>query len=188
MKILVVVFSLFVVFSFIFPFNTDASDAPISGQLAKALQMQVNYTLPYPGILPDSPFYGLKTLRDKIVSFFITDPQKQAEFDLLQADKRLSAAQTLLKEPKPNESLISQTVSKGENYFGAAITNIAAAKKQGVLVNDFLEKLTQAGIKHQQVLYNMQQVSKGQLKEDLGNDISRVQNFEKEVAQLKASK
>lgn len=157
-------------------------------ELQKTLHTSVDYTLPYPGLLPDNPLYFIKTVRDKLVSFFITDPQKQAKFDLLQADKRLAAGEYLLQEPHPNAQLISQTVSKGENYFDDAITNIALAQKQGILTNDFLDKLTKAGIKHQQVLYSMQQQTKGELHDDLGQNIERVQNFEKEVMQLEANK
>src|SRR3989344_6985739 len=49
------------------------------------------YTLPYPGILPDNLLYPIKVFRDRIVSFLISDPLKKAEFNLLQADKRLQA-------------------------------------------------------------------------------------------------
>src|SRR5579864_9144959 len=105
-----------------------------SQTMQQIMQTPVDYTLPYPGILPDNFFYPLKAFRDRVVSFFITDPQKQAEFDLLQADKRLAAGQALLSEKNHNDILISQTISKGENYFGEALTNIAAAKKEGRVV------------------------------------------------------
>lgn len=172
-------------FAISFPFLTHAASATPSGAMQQIGTIQVDYDLPYPGILPDSPFYPLKTIRDKVVSFLITDAYKQAEFDLLQSDKRLVAGEDLLNEHKGEDSLVSQTVSKGENYFEDAITNIAKAQKEGRLTNDFLEKLTKADLKHQQILNSMMMHSQGQLRIDLGNEIKRVQNMQKEFDKLK---
>src|SRR3989344_5431146 len=66
------------------------------------IKKSVEYNLPYPGLLPDSPFYSLKSLRDKIVSFLISSPLKKAEFNLLQADKRLNAGLYLFNSAKQN--------------------------------------------------------------------------------------
>ena len=60
-------------------------------QAAGLVPSPINYPLAYPGILPDNPLYPLKMLRDRIVFFLINDPFKKAEFNLLQADKRLGA-------------------------------------------------------------------------------------------------
>lgn len=157
---------------------------PTTPTLKENLVTPVDYTLPYPGILPGNVLYPLKTFRDRVVSFFITDSAKQAEFDLLQADKRLAAGQSLF-AAHADPALISQTISKGENYFEDAIINTRAAKKEGHLVNDFLDKLQHAGIKHEQVLYQMSKATGGQLHADLLEDIQRVQGFEEEVNTVK---
>src|SRR5690348_4919601 len=73
----------------------------------------INYTLPYAGLLPDNPLYIFKAIPDKIVSILISDPKNKAEFDLLQADKRLSAAFALSKEHPANGQLVVTTISKG---------------------------------------------------------------------------
>src|SRR3989344_3906165 len=52
-------------------------------------QAKSNYVLPYPGMLPDSPLYKIKVLRDKVTAYLISDPQKKAEFYLLQTDKQM---------------------------------------------------------------------------------------------------
>lgn len=163
---------------------TTIAASPSEEDQAIILAAPVEYTLPYPGLLPDSPLYPLKTFRDKVISFFITDAKKQAAFDLLQADKRLSAAQILVQE-KSSQQLISQTASKGENYFGDAVVNVTTAKKQGMFVNDFLGTLQTAGLKHEQVLLQMAQTTKGQLRQNLLDDVVRVQKFEKQVASMK---
>jgi len=132
----------------------------------------------YPGnILPDNFLYPIKVFRDKMVSFFISDPQKKAEFDLLQADKRLGEAAAMQKEKTPNYQLISSTLSKGENYFEESIQNISTAKKQGRLVNDFLSTLKKATIKHQQILFVMSMEAQGNLHQNIIDDMKRVEDF-----------
>src|SRR5260221_13808872 len=89
-----------------------------------------DYTLPYPGILPDNPLYVFKAMRDRMVSWFITDPKNKATFDLLQADKRVAAAFAMSKERPVNGLLVVQTISKGENYFSEAISEMEVARRQ----------------------------------------------------------
>lgn len=127
---------------------------------------EVEYVLPYPGILPDNPLYSLKASRDRIISFFIADPVKKSEFDLLQADKRLQAGIFLLHKNSPDVDLSITTISKGQNYLEEAIGVIAkieteAAKKQkkephdtpeAMATGDAPEKLYTAARKHHQVL------------------------------------
>lgn len=171
----------------VLPLNTTAATATYQKQLQQVLQTSVQYELPYPGILPDNALYPLKAVRDRLVYFFISDPLKRAQFDLLQADKRLAASQTM--QTKGGEDqLVSDTTSKAENYFSEAVGNVAQAKKEGRLVNDFLDRLTIAGVKHQQVLYKMMQQSHGQLRADLQQDIQRVQEYESQVNTIKAQK
>jgi len=117
---------------------------------ASSSSQQINYELPYPGLLPDSPLYFLRVIRDKAVSFLISDPLKKAEFDLLQSDKRLNAGIYLFNKGKT--SLAFSTVSKAQNYFEEALDKTAEAKKQGRNVNDIEEKLRSALEKHKQEL------------------------------------
>src|SRR5438309_421306 len=51
--------------------------------------VSISYQLPYPGMLPDNPLYFLKVIRDGVWSFLLSNPLKKADFDLLQADKRV---------------------------------------------------------------------------------------------------
>lgn len=145
----------------------------------------VDYILPYPGILPDNFLYPLKAFRDRLVSLFISDPGKQATFDLLQADKRLAAGEYMLADSHPNTVLISQTISKGENYFSQALVAVVAARNQGQLVNDMLSKLSDASRKHEEVLINMAAKTTGQLHKDLLSEVTRVRGFENQVNKLK---
>lgn len=115
----------------------------------------VDYQLPYPGLLPDNPLYKLKTLRDKIVFFLISDPLKKAQFDLLQSDKRLNSAWYLLQGKTADSQLIIDTLSKGQNYFVEGISELSLAKKQGLSTTDMLRQFLLSSQKHKEVTSQM---------------------------------
>jgi len=148
----------------------------------------IEYTLPYPGILPDNPLYFLKAARDKIVSFLISDPLKKAEFNLLAADKRLNSGVFLFKKGKDKYSLAISTVSKGENYFEEAITKVKEAKKQGMDTNDILRRLSDSAYKHQEVIGSFEKTSSKDFKEEIVSLQKRAEDFKKKVDLLKAQK
>lgn len=146
------------------------------------LVKNVDYTLAYPGLLPTSPLYGLKTLRDQIIGLLISDPLKKSQFDLLQADKRLAAGMFLL-EANQNNTLAVDTISKGENYFFMAVGYLKQAKQQGESINDMLSNMENATLKHQQVLENLAQ-SHPQIKDKLVGQEKRVAGYENSVRQM----
>ena len=135
---------------------------------------KIDYQLPYPGLLPDSPLYFLKVARDRIIDFLIADPLKQAEFDLLQSEKRLAAGITLFGKGK--KELAITTISKGENYLEKTISNIETAKSQGADTSSLLEKMYRSVKKQQEVL----KVQKG-----LESLLERLQGFEEKVIKLR---
>ncbi len=122
------------------------------------VKQEEEYTLPYPGILPDSPFYILKTGRDNLISFLISESKKKAEFNLLQADKRLQAGVYLIDKNKKYD-LAEQTISKGENYFDQAITKLDEAKKQGTDISELEGKMKKAVKKHISVITDIEKKS-----------------------------
>ncbi|MCL5434803.1 MAG: DUF5667 domain-containing protein [Patescibacteria group bacterium] len=145
----------------------------------------VDYSLPYPGILPDNPLYFMKALRDRIVSFFISDPLKKAEFDLLMADVRLNAAQYLFAKGENKYSLAETTISKGENYFYNSLAMTNDAKQQGMRFNDFVPKLIIAAKKHQQVIKGLEVKSPPFIRDRLAEDEKRAKDFEIRAIQIK---
>ncbi len=148
----------------------------------------IEYELPYPGILPDNPLYFLKMIRDRIIGFLISDPLKKAEFDLLQADKRLNSGIFLFKKGKEKYSLALSTVSKGENYFEEAIAKAGEAKKQGMDTNDIVRRLSDSSYKHQEVLRYLRQKAPKDLKESFMSLENRVEDLKKQVESLKPKK
>jgi hypothetical protein len=144
--------------------------------------LNVQYDLPYAGILPDNPLYFLKALRDNVLGMFITDPAQKANYDLLMADKRLGAAQALLAKGKVD--LAITTLSKSGNYFYLAVQQATVAKQQGQDTASLLSTLDRASLKHQQVIFAMEARSKQDVSQVLAASQERIAGFQKSVEQL----
>lgn len=111
----------------------------------------VKYDLAFPGLLPDSPLYKLKVLRDRIEEALINDPNKKIEFYLLQTDKGILASSILLEKHKI--ALAEDTAYKAENNYTKLTFELWQA---GDRLNDKLYlKLRNAALKHQDVLNSM---------------------------------
>jgi hypothetical protein len=111
----------------------------------------IDYKLPYPGILPDSPFYILKIIRDNVSGFFISSPVKKAEYDINMADVRMSAA-LVLADNKKDIPLAKTTISQAQKYLEKAMMNIKIAKSQGIDVQLIMKRYNQAKSKYQEVV------------------------------------
>lgn len=110
-----------------------------------------DYTLPYPGkVLPDNPFWSVKTLRDRLWFFLTTDPGKRAEIKLLFADKRLASSKLLFELNKPE--LGFDTLTKAEKYLEEAGDLEQKNREGGLDTTEFLSKLAKASLKHRLVL------------------------------------
>jgi len=159
---------------FLLSFNTSFAET-----LSPAPVPQVDYELPYPGLLPDSPLYFLRMIRDRAISFLISDPLRKSEFDLLQADKRLNAGIYLFNKGKI--SLALSTISKAENYFEQALVKMGEAKIEGKSINEIEKKLRNALKKHRQELeYMTQKVSKN-IKGNFEREQERLASFEERL-------
>lgn len=161
-----------------------AQEQDVEGAAISPTPTPIKYDLPYPGLLPDSPLYFLKTARDRLINFLIADPLKKAEFNLLQADKRLQAGVYLFKK-QGKERLAESTISKGENYFEQAIKEVEKAKKQGRDTVSIIERLSLAAKKHQEVLKELENKSPQDVKRSITLLRERTANFEKQVNSLR---
>lgn len=119
----------------------------------EATPAKIEYYLPYPGILPDSPVWPLKALRDKIWLLVTRDPMRRAELALLFADKRVGMAQALVQGAKAEIGV--STATKAEKYLEQAFLEQERAQERGVDTGQFLEKLAKAALKHQEVLESL---------------------------------
>ena len=145
--------------------------------------LNVQYVLPYTGILPDNPLYFLKAIRDNALNLLITDPLQKANYDLLMADKRLGAASMLLDKGKID--LAITTLSKSGNYFYLSIQQVVVAKKQGEKTDEILSKLLTASLKHQQIIFKMEEKTRGDARLVLQASQKRTEDLQKSVEQIK---
>jgi len=131
-------------------FVTTPTEAPLK---------KSDYFLVYPGILPDSPFYPLKMVRDRIVLILTLDPLKKAEVMLLYADKRLGAGKALIEGGKIELGVA--TIVKGEKYLLLVGEQIKKAQSQGKKVEAISERLGNACRKHEEIIAEIKEKTSG---------------------------
>lgn len=185
-----ILFTLF--FSLVFLSNVSFSFAqevsPAGEMSISSLSAQnkgVEYTLPYPGLLADSPLYFLKALRDKFQEIFISSPSIKADFYLLQADKRLYEGKFLFDKGTSKYSLSESTISKAENYFEKGISQLQTAKNQKLDVNSLIQKYRLSSVKHEEVIRDMIGKSSGNVKSGLSYSQERVFQLRKTLTEFK---
>lgn len=139
----------------------------------------VDYELPYPGILPTSPLYTLKLIRDGISDLLISDPVEKSNFYLLQSDKRLAAAIYLFETG--DEELGDETLSKGIDYLEKSIEKMIDAKKEEKNVEDIFGKLNTSSEKQKEEIEKIKETKNGKIGEKLSKDYERVLELENKV-------
>lgn len=114
----------------------------------------VEYTLPYPGILPDHPLFVLKSIRDNLWVFLSRGNQKKAELYLLFSDKRAAMAVSLSKKGKWEASATSLSIA--EKQFRKILAVVDNSKKQGSgPPGDFIQTLKLSNAKHRQIIESL---------------------------------
>lgn len=111
---------------------------------------KADYYLPYPGILPDHPLYWLKMLRDKIMLALTKNTQDRFERFLLFADKRIGAAEVLIKGGKAELGIT--TATKAEKYLEQAIGEFEKLAQNGQATPEIKSKIRKASQKHLEIL------------------------------------
>lgn len=121
---------------------------------AVAGEVEDDYPLPYPGILPDHPLYFLKMIRDRVQLWLTRDSLARAELQLHYGDKRIAAALELAEQGKAG--LAVSTASKAEGYLELAIKEAERAGEAGKDTSGFWEKVARASRKHNKVLVGVE--------------------------------
>jgi hypothetical protein len=128
--------------------NTDTDVATPEG---KVTGNKSEYTLPYPGILPDHPLYFLKQLRDQIMESLISDSLRKIEFYILQGDKLTNSG--IFLSTKNNETLVVEVFSRAQKSMQKAIFATTAFTEKGKVLPGYIkERLVQSLMKHNEVL------------------------------------
>jgi hypothetical protein len=113
----------------------------------------VDYYLPYPGILPDHPLYWLKMIRDRILLFLTRSSEDKMSRLLLYADKRIGAAQALIKGGK--DQLGVTTATKAEKYLERSLAELEKLYSQEKSSSEMFQRLSKASLKHKQVINDL---------------------------------
>lgn len=126
-------------------------ESTLDVQILGDSNVRIDYDLPYQGrIVPDSPLWPLKALRDKIWLFVTSNSSRKAELSLLFADKRLASAKILFQNDKPE--IAFTTLSKAEKYLEESLLQENKNRKKGMNTSDFLKRLALASLKHYEVM------------------------------------
>lgn len=137
-------------------------------------KIEIMYVMPFPGrILPDSPFWPAKALRDRVWMTVTTNPMKKAELSLLFADKRLIASYELFKINKPLLALT--TLTKAEKYLEASSVIEKKERQKGLDTKSFLFTLATASLKHREIIEGMLSIVPDDIKPEVikSEDYSR---------------
>lgn len=119
--------------------------SPSGGAVTKAV-----YYLPYPGILPDSPWYKLKAVRDQVSLWLVFNDVKKADRELTYANKRIGAAKFLFE--KGSNGLAVSTATKAEKYLEKAFVRVDKLTKDGKDAKSLLLEMKKAVVKHREIL------------------------------------
>ncbi|MFQ5451980.1 MAG: DUF5667 domain-containing protein [Candidatus Paceibacterota bacterium] len=110
----------------------------------------VQYELPYPGILPDNPLYFLKSMRDRLWIFFTRDNNKKAELLLHISDKKTRMA--ILLSQKGKWDLATDTTQEAEEQFLELVESLERARNQGASSpGEFILEVKLSNEKHAEV-------------------------------------
>lgn len=119
-----------------------------------ALEIQskdIDYDLPFAGLLPDSPFYMIKQARDHLYVFFTRDNIKKAELLLHLTDKKIGMAQQLADKSKWD--LVVQTLQDSENDVEKMLFSMETAQKIGSSPTpEFIIEAKTSSQKHEEIM------------------------------------
>ena len=135
-----------------------------------------DYSLPYPGILPNHKLYPVKALRDRLVEMFTREPGKRAELYLLYGDKRIYMASML--GDQSEWQLSEATASKAEKYLLKLEDSVEKAKSIGGAADaSFVNKSKQAANKHRLILEMLAKKSPQAQKDGFKNSLKLNSEF-----------
>ena len=109
--------------------------------------------LPDPGILPDNPFYFLKSFFEEIGTFFTIGELAKTERFLNLAERRLAEAKKLAEKGK--SEVAERTMNRYQEQLGRALAKAEQAKMKGLNADDVLTRVSEATLRHQSILIDV---------------------------------
>ena len=118
-----------------------------------------------PGIKPDSPFYILDKLSEKIQIAIITDAVKEAEALAGMAQERLAESKAMVEVN--NIEKATTAINEYKELMDKAIDVIDAAAKDGKAVNKTIDMIAKYGIDDEEILDKLMDKVPAEYKEEL---------------------
>jgi hypothetical protein len=111
---------------------------------------KIDYSLPFPGLLPTHPLYPLKLFRDRLLLLTTRDPMKKSEYLLTFADKNLAMGEIMIQEKKIPEAV--EVFKKAEEHLLSSLDRLEQSKRDGVFPPGPLSKRELSYKKHKEVI------------------------------------
>jgi hypothetical protein len=116
---------------------------------------QSDYVLPYPAVMPGSKLYLLQELKNSTLQYWYFGDFGQFDYNLRQSDKFLVEAKILFEYKQ--YLLAYAALQKSNKYFEKVSPNLVNAAKEGKDISEKEKILTEAALKHAEVLQSLQE-------------------------------
>jgi len=146
-------------------------------------KIAINYSLPYPGVLPDSGLYKLKMIRDRIKIFLTSGNIEKAKLFLLYADKRIAAGKVLIDGNKIELGIT--TLTKGEKYFEQSLSAALLAKNNKEDLGMLPGNLVNASLKYEEIINELLLKADPGTKPSLQSIADKIKILQQEALNLK---
>lgn len=164
--------------------EASSTSATTSSEVSPTPTPAVDYTLAYPGMLPNNPLYFLKQFRDWVMDLLIADPMRKIDFYVLQSDKDINAATMLIASSEGNDA--AKMVTEATMYMKKAVAQAEALKSGGQQVPTYVVQNVQNAIaKHEEVLTGLANSLGSAQKSAVADALSQMKILEADVAKLK---
>jgi len=145
------------------------------------VSQNVDYNLPSVSILPDSSFYFLVGIYEKLQDIFSIGDERKAALYLKLADKRIVQAEKMANKGKID--LAMKFLEKYQDLINRAQEKMAA-KKDKKSVKKLLEKAELSTQKHQAVLERVKEKVPSQAQQGIDRAIESSQKGHQEILEL----
>lgn len=122
-------------------------------------------TLPYDGPMPDESSYVLQQISESIETLFTFSAEKKSERQLILAQKRLAIAERLQEQGKIE--LADKMLEQYEWRLEQSLEKAKQVKEKGKDADELFEKISEATLKHQEVLLRVYENASEQAKSGL---------------------
>lgn len=165
--------------------NTAGAADPTDIMPSPTPAAQIDYNLPYPGLLPDHPLYFIKNIRDKILLYLTRNGVKKSQVYLLLSDKKISAGKALFE--KDSQDLGIKTFEAAEKNLLAGVLTLGNYQKNAVIPPGVVDKFELADLKHEEVITGeIASISDPLRKQELNNVLYITHQAKGQITLLKA--